>query len=394
MSLNVVDVSSGQSITLLLKDGGMETIDSLIPIIVDDARRLNGGLPGDTDLTVTKVMVGQKEVHQWEKTVDYYMLEGEPWFVKVEAKRIIATEDKGTVLVAGMIEPEGGGRKTIPVDVTGNTTLGELMKMVKKKTGVDVRHDRKLLYRADKSERWSYCVDPCSCIAELGCSTGDIIQCCHIQTGGGYGFEFADLSNRRGLQTRRWSESAPPWRVAHHGLCIEGECKTPKCPARSHRVIANLGFTDFDVVEDQHKCCCPICRKCVIPTTCGFNNCRWKWVGKKIDQCTHGPVVLRSEWNTAGDTYNYFDEEISGKVSWIRLMITTEHSDMVNTPTCAMCLDIVMCPQQAKLLPCRHNFHRKCVNEHKRCENVVCPQCPVCQAKSAMTPLMKQIAGL
>ena len=79
------------------------------------------------------------------------------------------------------------------------------------------------------------------------------------------------------------------------GLCLEGICERRGCPAYKQPVIMNQGFTSFDLIEDGHSCSCPSCSSAVVPTTCAFNSCQWKWVGKKIDSHTRRPVVVHSD---------------------------------------------------------------------------------------------------
>lgn len=42
-------------------------------------------------------------------------------------------------------------------------------------------------------------------------------------------FTFADVSNGSALEVRDWSDSAPTWRTAENGLCLEGRCTNRKC---------------------------------------------------------------------------------------------------------------------------------------------------------------------
>ncbi|CAF5189270.1 unnamed protein product, partial [Rotaria magnacalcarata] len=42
--------------------------------------------------------------------------------------------------------------------------------------------------------------------------------------GGDMGVDFVDLSNGSGLKRLNWSTSAPKWRKAGPGLCLEGQC--------------------------------------------------------------------------------------------------------------------------------------------------------------------------
>ena len=141
-------------------------------------------------------------------------------------------------------------------------------------------HDQRLMY-GDK------CLFEWDTLADHQVEEDARIELFMGQTGGGgsgVGIEFADVSNTTGLKRKKWSRSAPHWRCAAPGLCLEGICKNKNCPAFEKQVIMNLHFTSFDLTHDNFGCLCPICYQEVTPTTCGFSNCRWKWVGRKIDQ--------------------------------------------------------------------------------------------------------------
>jgi len=211
-----------------------------------------------------------------------------------------------------------------------------------------------------------------------------------LRGGGGgppqVGVEFADVSNTDSLKRKDWSKSAPRWRMARPGLCLDGVCQNEKCPANGKHVIMNHGYCEFDLIEDRHTCKCPICYKQVIPTTCGFNNCQWKWVGRKIEHQTQRPVTIRADWKVADDAYHYFEETKSGTVNWLRLKIMTEQvSD-----------DEVICLYGAEVLaetdslPCGHTFHGKCIGEWTKHSRTW----PLYRANSIMTPLMRKAAGL
>ena len=98
-----------------------------------------------------------------------------------------------------------------------------------------------------------------------------------------YGLELADVSNGNGLKKLEWGNSAPAWRRAVHGLCLEGTCTNTLCEANGKRVIIPIGYKRFDLISDANESTtkCPICSKYAEPETCSFNNCWWKWSGLK-----------------------------------------------------------------------------------------------------------------
>jgi len=143
---------------------------------------------------------------------------------------------------------------------------------------------------------------------------------------GGRGFNFANLSKEEALKVQDWSSSAPSWRVAKPGLCLEGFCRKTGCAAANKQVVIPVGFGDFDVGDNVHEqSLCPKCGDYVDPITCGFNNCWWKFEGKKKNPAESGrpPSKCSSEWAFADNKYHYFDQNISGFVEWTKLVIYT-----------------------------------------------------------------------
>ena len=277
--------------------------------------------------------------------------------------------------------------ETIRIKVTENLTVMDLKARIQRKVGIPPDDQRLLVHGVIMMN------DDRTLEEYNGLEPDGIVHLVLRLTGGGPcpvgGVEFADVSSADSLKRKDWSKSAPKWRVACPGLCLEGVCQNEKCSANGKRVIMNHGNCEFDLIEDQHKCKCPICREQVIPTTCGFNNCRWKWVGRKIEDQTQRPVTIRADWKVADNAYHYFDETKSGTANWLRLKITTEQvSD--DHIICAICLCGAWVPAETDTLPCGHTFHGKCIGEWMKQSRT----CPLCRANSVMTPFMRKAAGL
>lgn len=140
------------------------------------------------------------------------------------------------------------------------------------------------------------------------------------QFGGFIGLKFVDVSDDRSLKRIEWAKTAPRWRRARQGLCLEGPCKNSNCEAFKQTVIISLGFRTFDLVSDvnEYTCKCPICKQWVEPITCAFNNCWWRYEGIK----SYGNLPPKScscDWKQADDAYNRFDENQSETISWRKL---------------------------------------------------------------------------
>ncbi|CAF1198729.1 unnamed protein product [Rotaria sp. Silwood1] len=139
-----------------------------------------------------------------------------------------------------------------------------------------------------------------------------------------FGVHFVDVSNETGLKRAEWAKTAPKWRIASSGLCLEGLCKNKACEANNQKVVMSMGYIEFDVLKDPNvkTTKCPICFKFVNPITCAFNNCWWKYEGIKQPNESEEPEPIESTWKYADNAYHYFDEYTSGTVQWRHLRLT------------------------------------------------------------------------
>jgi len=145
---------------------------------------------------------------------------------------------------------------------------------------------------------------------------------------------FVDLSEGK-TETIAWSKSAPKWRSAAKGLCIEGKCKNSECQAFDKMVIVNMRFGVFDVIMDQYKTKCPVCGEHVKPITAGFNNCKYRWTGIKVPKSEQEPPLtcMEKKFISVRNKYLRFDESDksnggNGVTGWMRLVIYTEEYDI------------------------------------------------------------------
>jgi len=53
---------------------------------------------------------------------------------------------------------------------------------------------------------------------------------------------------------------------------MQGTCSNDSCLAYNKEVIMRIGFGIHDLIIDDSKYKCPICKDFVEPITCGFNN--------------------------------------------------------------------------------------------------------------------------
>lgn len=66
-------------------------------------------------------------------------------------------------------------------------------------------------------------------IAMSDVPTGAVFH--HVLRVTGGGCPFVDVTDKAGPIKLEWSATAPSWRRARHGLCLEGECTNRYCEA-------------------------------------------------------------------------------------------------------------------------------------------------------------------
>ena len=330
--LAVFDVESGQSIPVPLEDEGMNTIDWLveklenISTIVHTARDKK-----PSRVKVTHIFVGDMEIKRskWEeKTIEYYLLFGDPWFTKI--KRL------PTPSVAELTQE-------------GETAVYSIERKVE---GVQ-----------------NYLVSGPSDFARFGYNCG---------------VEFVDL-NATGPSRLEWNSKAPRWRIACNGVCIEGKCENKGCEAYDKMVIINFGYIEFSLVTDAHRCECPLCKNHATPFTCAFNNCMWKWNGKMYDPKGSPKFFRQKDWKIADNAYHVFCPTQTGHTEkWLHLTICAKPLNE-NSFTCALC-SIEGSRAGFHIFECGHHFHKKCLTTLCKLtskeqastgagQSFTCPQC-------------------
>ena len=313
------------------------------------------------------LMVGDRHINialDGARPVHFFLLDDFPWYVHISP------------IVKALFVKSPGGKTYQVRRWNGFTTVLDVMMELVTKEGVSLEdiwmvHDGKYL------EKSRYIRD------YKRIKNESTIHMMSRLRGGGSGVPFADVTDRAGPQKSKWSDSAPDWRHARKGLFIEGKCSNKHCRAYGHMVIMNKGFTEFDLINDGHTCQCPVCKEPVVPVTCGFNNCQWKVIGRKIEKLGQPPKMFKTEWKSAGDAYERFSPNINGSAHFLDLKILCEVGQRM---LCVVCAESIERDEKVAIAECRHTFHSD------RCFDVatsVDRNCIRCMARQSMTNYQK-----
>ena len=142
------------------------------------------------------------------------------------------------------------------------------------------------------------------------------------------GLMFIDPSNSN-IKQLSLSKEAPKWRVISEGLNIFGICENPKCEANKKQVIfralkGNRHLPEkgmiFDMLENVENIKCPICNEILEPETCGFFECEYQFIGKKIEDRKVVKYDSKTR-ETKGNKMDYLEQKGEKKVKWTELKI-------------------------------------------------------------------------
>jgi len=138
--------------------------------------------------------------------------------------------------------------------------------------------------------------------------------------GGDFPINFVDVE--KGIKKNfNFSDSAPRWRYADIGLNIFGICKKENCVAFNKEVVFYAGINlKFNLQQNIVNIKCPMCDGIIMPKTCGFWKCKYKFEGDKIEK---GELKhINPEYKeTNGDKFEYLDPLDNNSVIWTNLDI-------------------------------------------------------------------------
>ena len=359
-SVSVLELPSKKIHLILLpseEGGDMITMEKFMSILAGELGR---------DVSSVSLMIGDRHVDKVsddDRTVHYFLLDSSPWYVHT------FENPPKTLHLMGL-----NGKITT---ICGVKTISELKAIVEKRAGI-LPHQCRLIYHSKEvGSNDNLCDIP---------DGATLFLVLRLAGGGGIcslGMPFVDVTDKAGPVKIKWSNKAPSWRVAGNGLCLEGKCTNKHCKAFGQMVIMNQGYTEFDLINEAYKCKCPICSTNVVPITCGFNNCEWKVIGRKINKLGEHPQMFKSDWKSAGNAYEHFSPDDSGTAHFLDLKIFCKkvRSNIV----CVVCANSILLCSQEKKARCGHIFH----SDH--CFDIATSDrnCIECMAVRSMTDYQK-----
>lgn len=142
--------------------------------------------------------------------------------------------------------------------------------------------------------------------------------------------------------------------------------------------------TPFNLRKQVGSYDCPSCAKPVIPETCGFYQCLWRYSGLKTGDKNR---LITTDWRKADDgSYHRFEGADGGNaVDWDRLFIETRplpydldplEGKSLDDYICPICLDFVESYDRHQT-PCNHLFHKGCVAVWLALSH----HCPLCRSE-------------
>lgn len=223
---------------------------------------------------------------------------------------------------------------------------------------------------------------------------GDFILQYEATEDGSRGAGFLNVSNA--TVDRKWSSSAPAWRIACNGLAVEGKCFNQNCKAHNSNVIHKWGLKSFDLLKDAESVRCPMCATNIRPNNFGFSNCSYKIVAASP---SFNPTVYTKSWTTVGDCYRTYSDT-SEEITYERLQVHVRQPSRTLTPSgtspaqdstvgmaipppddCAICMEPLR--NRLQTTSCGHSFHSTCINKFASyCarDGRAC-LCPLCRAE-------------
>ena len=133
-----------------------------------------------------------------------------------------------------------------------------------------------------------------------------VIDSKNITGGGGFAFNFTDLSKQI-YDECKVGQEGPHYRAVTKGINICGVCKFERCIAFNEEIVVPLNnIWRFDLIKKRENLKCPACKGLFEPKTVAFFLCYYKIKGKNFEN----GKVKNFEFNGKSDrtdSLHYYD---------------------------------------------------------------------------------------
>eukprot|EP00668_Euglena_longa_P010962 GGOE01013304.1.p1 GENE.GGOE01013304.1~~GGOE01013304.1.p1 ORF type:complete len:390 (-),score=75.78 GGOE01013304.1:273-1442(-) len=269
-------------------------------------------------------------------------------------------------------------KKVIVIEATHDSTVGGVKCSIQDKEGIPADQQRLIFAGRQLEDHVT--------LAEYNVPPNAMLLLVLKLRGGGE--NFCDVSKEDALMTLKWNKTAPKWRIANKGLCIEGFCRNARCEAFNNMVIDNLEFRTFDLVTGKARC--PRCKSLVTPEKPGFNNCWYQIIGRK----RNSDSIFRTAWKKVANEYTTYNEHQAGTAEWqdlkifVRPLVEKDALPPSSAPKvpvpadCPICFSGFAANSSAHYTACGHVFHPRCLDRwmQTQFQNGGQPNCPMCRS--------------
>ena len=367
--VSVVDVTTGEGYNFYLDSGRDVTVRRFLS---DVEEKLSSQQQLGEYVRIASAAVGCAPINICDdkRFLNYYLMEGEPLFIQTEVYNS-SYRDVCIHELSSEDRSELTSTYVIPCDLSNE----------------NVRHLKVKLAKMTRRQANSFHLyfnrrklDDGLLLSRCGLEEGNVLECVTVTSSNRlfFGTSYIDIapfeSKLKQLQQivdrlDVGDKHCPSWRRALPGLWLEGVCTNHICPAYSHMVVMNLGFTNLDFITDKANCRCPICYSTTMPLLCGFSKCKFRTVGRlkpaKTKEVSDGTVV-KEDWRIVSESKQYITIFPDTSLWTSFKVIATE---LLETKFCVACLNTIT--GESRTVNCGHSFHQSCWRK----KNLKCLQC-------------------